>query len=598
MIEKKRAIFPIMLILTAMIINFPSLVFSGEISVRPGKFDHFNILIPEKIVAGEDASITLHAVDSLDNQTLNFGEKEKEFYLAVTGTAAVRPESFKSSLFNNGATTFTLMNKAAENVRLSIMERGNPIPILLRDITVTPGRLNSFKIDAPRAVNAGDKFDIKITAKDSFGNTISDQILGKDINLVFTGDNEPKIEPLTIPDFKNGASVVTLLSKKTGAVAIEAKDLITTSTGISDTIEIVNGPVNTFRLFAPKEVIAGESFDLSIVAVDQFGNVVLNYPVTGNGVNVTLSGKLKGKLKTFPSTVSKFEFAGGQSKVSLRYDPAGDVTITVQEIGGAKRKASEVVRIVPAMPTRFDVFTPESAVAGQRFKIKVTTYNQAGHEIRNYNLFGPDVQLLTTGSGVITPDRIPASEFVNGAAVAEVQYNKSESFTITASPLPPSAKTVVKHNKKKTNAVPPIQPYTNPTSSNGQKMINGQGAKVGAIKNKGKVKKKTLEITDISLVEPSKTSAIKIHIPNIGKASGLDTVTEVNEGKSWIVIKINPAISRLKKPLKFDSSVVGNIILEEDKQNKGTVLVKIEELKPSRYDVKKEKDSLVITFDQ
>lgn len=594
MIEKKRVIFPIMLILIAMIINFPSLVFSGEISVRPGKFDHFNISIPEKIVAGEDASITLHAVDSLDNHTLNFGETEKEFYLAVSGTAAVRPESFKSSLFINGAITFVLLNKVAENVRLSVMERGSPIPILLRDITVTPGRLNSFKIDAPRAVNAGDRFDIKLTAKDSFGNTISDQILGKDINLVFTGDTEPNVETLTIPDFKNGASVITLLSKKAGAVAIEAKDLITTSTGVSNTIEIRNGPVSTFRLFAPKEVIAGESFDLSIVAFDQFGNVVLNYPATGNGVNVTLSGKLKGKLKTFPSTVSKFEFAGGQSKISLRYDLAGDVTITVQEIGGAKRKASEVILVVPAIPARFDVITPELAVAGQRFKIKVTIYNQIGHEIRNYNLFGPDIQLLTTGSGVITPDRIPASEFVNGAAVAEVQYNKSESFTITASPLPPS----VKSNKKKTNTVPAIQPYTNPTSSIQQKMINGQRAKEGVIKNKRKVKTKTLEITDISLVEPRKTSAIKIHIPNIGKTSGLDTVTEVKEGKSWIVIKINPAISRLKKPLKFDSSVVGNIILEEDKQNKGTVLVKIEELKPLRYDVRKEKDSLVITFDQ
>ncbi len=115
---------------------------------------------------------------------------------------------------------------------------------------------------------------------------------------------------------------------------------------------------------------------------------------------------------------------------------------------------------------------------------------------------------------------------------------------------------------------------------------------------KKRVKTKTPEITDISLVEPTKTSAIKIHIPNIGNASRLDTVTEVKEGKSWIVVKINPAINRLKKPLKFDSSVVGNIILEEDKVNKGTVFIKIEELKPSQYNVRKEKDSLVITFNQ
>ncbi len=50
----------------------------------------------------------------------------------------------------------------------------------------------------------------------------------------------------------------------------------------------------------------------------------------------------------------------------------------------------------------------------------------------NYNLYGSTVILKTSGSGSITPNKIPPSEFINGVATVEVMYDKAEKFNIFA----------------------------------------------------------------------------------------------------------------------------------------------------------------------
>lgn len=501
----------------------------------------------------------------------NFGETGKEFQISVSGSATVTPSTFKSTSFVNGTLTVTITDKVAETVSLSIRERGMPIPILSKDLTIVPNRLSTFVIKGPRSAHAGEKFDIKIIAKDAFGNTVSEQIFGKNLNLIFKGNAEPKIDMPSIPDFKNGVCVVTLTSQKAGTAIIEAKDLITGSSGTSEKIDILNGPVNSFKVFVPKEVIAGEPFEVSIVAIDRFNNVVSNYSATGSGVSISTTGK----LKPFPAVLPAYEFVNGQAKVELRYDAAENIAIVVTEIGKAQKGTSETIKVISPIPDKFEITTPDSAVAGQKFKIKITVYNQLGHVFKNYNIVGHDVQLSTTGTGTLIPNKIPASEFVNGTAVVEVQYNKSETFAIYASPVKPAA-TAVK------------QPAKEPKDHKKAKKVKAKEEK--------KAEAKTLEITNISLVEPRKKSTISIHIPNLDGMVKYNAFTETANGKKWIVIKIKPAVNKVKKAVKFDSSFVGNVVIEEDKKEKGAVLIKIEQLKPARFHITKGKGSLTVTL--
>ncbi len=603
MLQRMQKFLIFLQLLATLTIVVPSFSHAGEIMIKPGKFDHFNVSLPEKIVAGEDTTVSLQAVDAFNNVLFNFGDSQREFQIWVTGSATVKPTSFKSASFANGALTITMSDKTAEVFTLSIRESGSPIPIMSKDLTVFPNKLTSFVIRAPRISQAGDPFDIKIVAKDAFGNTVLEPVLGKNINLIFKGDADPKLDMPSMPDIKNGYSTVTLISQKAGSAQVEAKDLITGSAGASDRIEITSGPLNAFKLYAPKDVIAGEPFEVDMVAVDRFNNIVTNYGVTGSGVAINSTGK----LKPFPSTIPAYEFLNGQAKVDLRYDMAEDIQILATETVKGQKGATDMIRVITPVPERYEVTTPETAVAGQKFKLKVTVYNQLNHVIKNYNLVGPDVLLTSTGSGTLVPSKIPASEFINGNAVVEVQYNKSEAFTITASPaktstpsspvLQPAAvkKPAAAAEKQQAKVCPPAKLKK---AKKGKAKETKEGEKEKKAKEaKAKVKSQ-MEVTNISLVESKKKSVVTIHIPNADSSLKYDATTETADGKRWVILKVQPTVSKAEKTYKFTSSFIGTMQVNEEAKDKGVVTVKIELLKPSKYHVAKEKNAISVSLHQ
>lgn len=600
MIHGIRRILLFLPLCAALLLAAPAPSHSGEIVVKPGKFDHFVLFMPEVLVAGEEVSLKLEAVDAFNNLISTFGETGREFQITASGSAVMKPASFKSSSFANGVMTLTLSDRAAETFSISIRESGSPLPILSKEITILPGKLASFSVKEPRSVQAGEPFDIRITARDAFGNTVPDPIQGRNINLIFKGDADPKIILPSIPDFKGGATTVTLVSQKSGTVGIEVKDLISGRTGASEKIEIVSGPVNSFRVFSPKEVIAGEPFDLSLVAVDRFNNIVATYGSTGSGVSITSSGK----FKPFPSTIPAYEFIKGQAKVDLRYDIAEDIILTVTEMGKSRKGASDIIQVVSPIPERYEIATPDSVVAGQKFKIKVTVYNQLGHVIKNYNLVGPDASLSTTGTGTLIPNRIPSSEFVNGSAVVEVQYNKSEAFSIVPAPAKPApaagaeeGREAAEEGKKRSDspAAAAKQGKKDKKTKTKEGDKKGKEGKTKEAKGKGR---HSLEITNISLVESKKKSTLTIHIPHLDESVKYSVATEAVEGKKWVIVKLTPPASKVEKSLKFDSSFIGNVMVEEAGGDKGTVLVRVELLKPMRFHVAKEKNSLALVLKQ
>ncbi|MBF0328987.1 MAG: hypothetical protein HQL10_07505 [Nitrospirae bacterium] len=603
MIQSRRGVF-LLALLTLLVLagTIPFNAAAGEIKIKPGKFSHFNITVPEKITTGESVQISIQAVDSLNNLIANFNESGKEFQISVSGSAVVAPGSFKSTSFVNGAFSFAFSDKTVETVTISIREIYKPIPVLTKDLSVVPNKLASFAVSVERPIAlAGEIFNVKIMAKDAFGNKLADLIPGKNLNLIFKGEAEPKAVSASIPDLKDGVGSVSLMSEKAGIFEMEVKDLISGSSGVSEKIEIVNGPVNSFKLFTPKEVISGEPFDFTMVALDRFGNVVTNYPLTGYGVEISSSGK----IKPFPSALPAYDFVNGQAKVSLRYDLAENITLNIQDTNGRFKSVSEVIKFTAPVFERFEITTPDSEVAGQKFKIKITVYNQLGHVIRNYNQVGPDVELNSTGSGTLIPKIIPASEFVNGTAIVEVQYNKSEAFSIIATTIDSGAYKAEAARKVMTSYKPsPDAPVAVKASSKKEKKGKAKEKDKDKEKDSGKKKaeakplKNPLEVTSISLVEPKKKSTLSIHMPNLDGTVKYSAVKESAGEKNYIILKIKPAVNKLEKPVKFESAYVGDIKIEEDKKEKHALSIKIEMLKPSRFHVTKEKNALNVTLNR
>lgn len=583
------------ILLLALFIVVPTLAYPGEIRVTHGKFDHFNIYMPEQMLAGEGLRVSLQAVDNLNNSILSFGEPKK-FTISVTGSATVTPPSFDSSSFSEGFLTFTFTDKTAENGTLSITESGSPIPILSKEFSVIPGKLDSLAIKGPGAVVAGERFEIRIIEKDSFGNIVPEPIHAGNLNISFKGDTEAKTDLRSMPGFKNGVGIVNFTAEKTGTMMIEIKDMETGPFGVSEKIVVRNGPLHSFKVIQPKEVIAGEPFDFSVIPVDRFGNVVVNYLSTGKGVTIASSGR----MMPFPSTIPAYAFVNGHAKASLRYDGSEAVKMTVTEIGNKHTGSSDLISFVSPIPERFEIVTPDDAVAGQKFKVKIIVYNQLSHVFKNYNVRGTDVLLSTTGTGVLTPDRIPPSEFMDGVAIVDLQYNKSESFTINASAEKwKAAPEKIKHTEK---AKPPLPLPTTPLVSTPEKSktVLQEPEAVKEQKNKGKVQtkeaKKVYEVQNISIEEAANRATLKIGIKDMDSNLVYKVDTNDKDGKKWVTLKIRSAVNKVKDKPNIVSAAVGDVSIEEGKKDGSTVAVKMKLLALPHFNVWAGGNSINVTI--
>lgn len=546
----------------------------GDIVAKPGTFDHFQIDIFDQLVAGNEYKITIYAVDIFGNPVTMPQDSAKEYRLTVTGSAKINPVQFKSSEITQSGLVIKFRDDKAEDVLFSLYEINSPFPVVEKRIKVIADSINSLNIKTPASVRVGGKFDIQVYGIDKFGNIVCKDFDPGELNLFFKGDISPQIkESKYLPDSCNVN--LTLYTEKTGVFYVEASLLNRNITGRSEKIEVLNADVASFIIDTPAEAVAGEPFNVTISAIDRFNNFVKDFASKKEKLVISAAGK--GYI--FPSEVSSYAFSDGRANISLRYDRAEDIRILVKFLKDSGIKGeSNIIRIIPPKVKRFEIVSPETIIAGQKFKIKVTAYNQLDRIMSNYNLYGKTVVLKSSGSGNITPNRVPPSEFVNGVATVEVMYDKAEKFQILATVEDeevPSKEIKIKEEKK-----PRKKKEVKPKKE---------------IKTKKTVtlKEMELELKNISLVETKNNSTLTLFIPNIHRYGGYSPKTKKSGNIMSVVIEIHPAKNKLGKPLEFESEFIKDVSISEEKSK---VLVNIVLKKPLRYRLLKKKDELLVEF--
>lgn len=545
---------------------FYNLAFGG-ITAKPGNFDHLKIEIPDRVIAGNEYKILITAVDAFGNSVV-VTDGTKDLKIIVSGSAKVKPDHFKLNEIPLNGLSVIFVDEVAEEVVFSLYEANKVFPIFEKRIKVLPAELKRLSIEIPSEAQVGTIFYAKIYGKDKFGNLICDGLDIKALNLFFQGDVSPQIKDMR---YLNDTCTITaaLYSEKTGSFYAEATLLDRDVKGRSEKIKIKNAQVNSFIIQSKDKPIAGEPFELDILAVDKFGNLVEDFASTTQKILI----EAKGQGYVFPSELSSYAFTDGKVRVNLRYDRAEDIRIVVKlSHDYSVRGESEVIKVEPPKVKRFEVIAPDTVIAGQKFKIKVIAYNQLDKVMSNYNLYGSTVVLKTTGSGTLTPNRIPSTEFINGVAVIEVMYDKAENFEIIASAEEVLSKEI-KPIEKKEKVKKEVEKKPE--------------------KEKKAIKPTVLELKNISLVETKKGCSLTLYVPNI-KTTGNYTVTTKKRGKDiYILLEIQPAKNKLETPVKFNSEFIKDIAVEET-ANKLHVNITLK--KPLKYKTKKVKDEILIEF--
>lgn len=205
----------ILFLISLFVLVFLSTSYAGTVIVKPGRFDHFIIQVPERIIAGESFVIKAQVYDSHNNVITNFSEAGKEFRIAVSGSASVQPSHLGPTSFPGGATNITVTDKKAEAIVFSIYEVGGTVPVISKELVVLPNKLDHFILNAPATATAGNSFDARVIAKDIYDNTVSDkEMVGKNVKITSSGTSSLKVIGTTLPDFKMALPLLVLLQKR------------------------------------------------------------------------------------------------------------------------------------------------------------------------------------------------------------------------------------------------------------------------------------------------------------------------------------------------------------------------------------------------
>lgn len=589
---------------------FLSSSFAGTVIVKPGRFNHFTLQIPERIVAGESFVIRVQVYDSHNNLITNFSEAGKEFKVGVTGLANVQPSHLGPASFPGGVTNITVTDKKAEMIVFSIYEIGGTVPVVSKEIVIPPNKLDHFVLQAPATVTAGTSFDARIIAKDIFDNTVSDaEMVGRNIKITSSGTSSLKVMDTYAPDFKNGTASVNLLSEKVGDVVIEVQEVATGSKGRSQNIIVNHAALSYFKLYTQKEALAGEPFEITIAAHDVYGNPINNYTSSGNGVVLRSTGS----SKIEPSFIKPSEFRNNEAFVKAVYEKAEDISIIAKEHNKNQEGRSNLIRINPAVADHFVVITPDTAMSGLPFKIKVEAYDRYNNFVKNYNLTGSNVVLRTTGSGLLLPSVISPSEFIDGVASVEVVYDKAESFAISATMTPAKAveRITIKEPRVVEKAPEPVpipklpivkkkierrkKPVAEKEAVEAKKPVEAEVKVAKKERPEGKVKK-PFNISNVSIINAQEKAILVINlVPPDGQLEYKDEI-ESRDGKEWLKIRLKPAVRKTERSLKFESEFIGEVLVEEDKSERDALNVYVELIPPEiMYDIARIKNSLIIT---
>lgn len=400
----------------------------GEIVAKPGTFDHFQIDAPDVLIAGNEYKILIYALDAFGNPVSMPSDSIKEYKLTIKGSAVISPSQVKSNEITQTGFVIKFKDEKAEEAVISLYEVNSPFPIIEKRIKILPAEISILNIKVPPSVRVGNDFEALISGNDRFGNIVCKEFNPKELNLFLKGDVSPQIKDIQY--FPDSCYVrVKLFSEKIGIFHIEADLLNKKVTGKSDKVEILNGTVRAFIINAPEEAVVDEPFDITILAIDQFNNFVKDFAAQREKIII----EAQGKGYIFPSELTSYAFSDGKAKLSLRYDRPEDIKIVAKVANdNSIRGESNIVKIVPPKVKRFEVISPNTIIAGQKFKIKIVAYNHLDKVMSNYNLYGNTVILKSSGSGTLTPNKVPPSEFVNGVATVEVMYDKAEKFEIFA----------------------------------------------------------------------------------------------------------------------------------------------------------------------
>ncbi len=250
---------------------------SAGLQVSPAAADHFEISAPSGSTAGTTFNLTLTARDPYNNVATGY---RGTVHFSSNDSQATVPLDYSFTAADGGSHTFandvTLRTAGSDTV--TARDTANGLAITAA-VLVSPAAASWLDVSAPGSSIAGTPFDLTVTARDPFGNVAA----GYQGTVALSSSDAGALlpDPYTFSLSDGGVHVFSgVILVTAGMQFITATDISAGSITGSAMVGIIAAAADHFEVDIPATVPAGTPFDVTVIALDPYGNVDTQYTGT------------------------------------------------------------------------------------------------------------------------------------------------------------------------------------------------------------------------------------------------------------------------------------------------------------------------------
>ena len=278
--------------------------------------------VPSSTTAGSTFTFTVTATNP--NGTTDTGYTGTVQFTS-TDPQAVLPANYTFTTADQGVHTFTATLKTAGSQSLTVTDTTNPaIAGTQTGITVSPAAASHLVIFTFGSTFAGSALPADVTAEDPYGNTAA----GYTGTVHFTSSDPQAVLPAnyTFTAANAGVADLSVTLKTAGTQSFTVTDTSTPSlTATASHITVLPLQATHFVISGPTSVAPGTAFNITVIALDPYGNDATFYFGT---VSFTSSDS----LATLPKNYTfKTTDKGEHTFSGLKLQTKGKQTITVMD---------------------------------------------------------------------------------------------------------------------------------------------------------------------------------------------------------------------------------------------------------------------------
>ncbi len=399
---------------------------STAVAVAPSAATKLDVTAVASSVAGAPFSVTVTARDLFNNVATGFSAVVN--FLSTDGQAALPGPT----PFVNGTLTTSATFKTAGLHSLVAVARGARPISGIASVVVNPAAVASFAVTVPQAETAGVPFAITVTARDAFGNTVTNY----GGLVTFASTDAQAVLPAN-STLINGSRSFTITLKTAGNQSVTATDTVNATITGSGSTNVNAAAATSFNLSLPTQTDAGGPLAGTVTAFDAFNNPTPNY--AGLVTFVSSDGQA-----ILPIGIA---LDGGTATVPVVLKSAGSKSVTVSDVNPSIF-GSDTVTVNPTAAVRLDLTAVSSINAGTPFTTTIKALDAFGNVATSYQgtvfFAGNDYQadfpdVVTLVNGTATASVTLKTGGPRNLAVADpVHGGLFDQNTITINALPMS----------------------------------------------------------------------------------------------------------------------------------------------------------------